>query len=114
MSLINTMKSRGGYGYIAGSCANCKKVVFEALATLDDAYNVWIGKCPHCSALNYLGMTGLRGYSSSGMDLVLPTDEEKAANSLPVECPTSGPCGRPADQHGTVLGEIAHKLRTTD
>jgi hypothetical protein len=96
--------------YVAGKCAKCSKDVYESLWLLDDAYNVWMGKCPHCAALNFLGMTGLRGYSSSGMSLVLPTYEEAAANNLPADTPTSGPCGKPADQHGTIAGELQHRL----
>ena len=33
---------------IKGNCANCKKEVWESMLTLDDAYNVWLGKCPWC------------------------------------------------------------------
>ena len=109
--IITDMKASPRRGHIKGQCANCKKDVFESMLTLDDAYNVWMGKCPHCSALNFLALTSLRGYSSAGMDLALPTDEEKAENNLPADCPTSGPCGKPADLHGTVSGELMHKLR---
>lgn len=110
MSIISTMRDKPGHGLIPGKCAHCQKAVYESLFTLDDCYNVWLGKCPHCGALNYLAMTSLRGYGSRGMDLVLPTDEERDANDLPKDCPTSGACGRPADQHGTQAGEIYHKL----
>ena len=85
--------------------------VWESIAILDDAYNVWVGKCPACNAYNRLALTSLRGYSSRGMDLVLPTDEEREANGWPAEIPTLGACGRPADVHGTVSGELQHKLR---
>lgn len=112
MSLISDMKKVGGRGMVPGSCANCHQPVFESLSLLDDAYNVWLGKCPHCAALNFLRLTGLRGYSSSGMDLVLPTDEERVANDLPADCPTSGATGRPADVHGSISGELAHQLST--
>jgi hypothetical protein len=95
---------------VPGNCAKCGERVYESMFTLDDAYNVWAGKCPHCGAINRLGLTGLRGYSSQGMDLVLPTDEEKAANDMPADCPTSGSRG-PATQHGSNLGELAHRLR---
>lgn len=81
---------------IGGSCAKCGKAVFESISTLDDCYNVWLGKCPHCGALNYLnaGMNSLRGYSIIGMDLVLPYDEEVEMNKLPPDTPTRGSCGR--------------------
>lgn len=111
MSIISTMQEHPKPGYIRGSCANCHFDVHESLAMLDDAYNVWLGRCPHCKALNFLAMSGLRGYSSSGMNLVLPTDEEKAENNLPADCPTSGPSGRPATAHGTISGELMHQLR---
>lgn len=109
MSITSTMRKEAARGYIKGTCAKCAGDVYESLAMLDDAYNVWMGKCPHCGALNYLAMTGLRGYSSGGMSLVLPTDEEKAANNLPVDTPTQGSKG-PATLHGTNAGEIYHKL----
>ena len=109
--MINKMSKEFQKGYISGSCANCQKVVFESLWLLDDAYNVWLGKCPHCGALNFLSMNhGLRGYSSAGMHLVLPTIEEIEPNNLPKDTPTSGLCGHSADQHGSPLGEFCHKL----
>jgi hypothetical protein len=105
-------KARRRSGDVPGECANCKRQVWEASVTLDDAYNVWIGKCPYCEALNYLSTNhGLRGYSSSEMHLVLPTDEEAAANGLPEGTPTTGPSGRPADMHGSPLGELCHKMK---
>lgn len=111
MSIISTMSSIKKRGFIPGKCANCNKDVWESSFLLDDAYNVWVGKCPHCGALNYLSLDhGLRGYSSYEMWLVLPTEEEKAANDLPKDCPTSGFCGKPADIHGTNLGELCHRL----
>ena len=97
------------HGSVRGACAACKADVYESLAMLDDAYNVWLGKCPHCGALNFLALTGLRGYSSAGMSLALPTDEEKIANNLPPDCPSQGSKG-PATLHGTIAGEIYHKL----
>ena len=109
--LICNLKARGGGGHVRGKCAKCGAEVFEELFTLDDAYNVWAGKCPHCAAINLLGLTGLRGYSKNAMDLVLPSDEERDANGLPADTPTSGAAGRPATMHGSVLGEIAHQLR---
>lgn len=109
MSLICQMRSSPGRGLIPGVCAACGKDVFEFLATLDDAYNVWAGRCPHCSAINFLALTGLRGYSSARMDLVLPTDEERDSNKLPADCPTQGSKG-PATVHGSVSGEICHQL----
>lgn len=110
MSIINTMQKDPRRGYIKGVCAHCKQPVWEELWLLDDAYNVWIGKCPHCDARNLLGMTGLRGYSSAGMDLVLPTDEEVAANDWPKDWPTQGSKG-PATCHGSNVGELLHKIR---
>ncbi len=109
-TIIEDMKKQAGFDRISGTCAKCAQMVWESLSTLDDAYNVWMGRCPYCQALNYLGLTGLRGYSSQGMDLVLPTDEEAKANNLPADTPTSGPCGKPANQHGSNLGEMCHKL----
>ncbi len=109
MSIINEMRKAPAHGFIKGACAKCAGEVYESLAMLDDAYNVWMGKCPHCGALNYLAMTGMRGYSSGGMSLVLPTDEERDANGLPPDTPTQGPRG-PATAHGTVAGEIYHQL----
>jgi len=109
--MINEMSKEPRGGYISGSCANCQKAVFESLWLLDDAYNVWLGKCPYCGALNFLSMNyGLRGYSSTGMHLVLPTTEEIESNNLPKDIPTSGPSGNPADQHGSPLGEFCHKF----
>lgn len=95
-----------------GNCANCGKEVFESQLSLDDCYNVWAGKCPHCGAINLLSMDhGLRGYDSRQMHLVLPTNEEVASNEdLPRDCPTQGSKG-PANWHGTPLGEIQHILR---
>jgi len=101
------MKKDPGLGLIQGACAACWAKVYESLAVLDDAYNVWAGRCPHCGAVNLLSMTSLRGYSSAGMTLVLPTDEERASNHLPAVCPTRGSHG-PATAHGTLAGEIGH------
>lgn len=109
MGIVNTMRATATRGCIAGKCAKCGGEVWESLALLDDAYNVWVGICPHCSAANLLGMTGLRGYSSAGMDLVLPTDEEITANNWPTDWPTQGQKG-PATFHGTIAGEILHRL----
>jgi hypothetical protein len=112
MSIISDLKTAAAQGLVKGNCAHCKIDVYEAMWLLDDAYNVWMGRCPGCKALNYLSMQhGLRGYSSVGMNLVLPTAEEVAANNLPADTITSGPCGRPADQHGTPVGEMPHRLR---
>lgn len=100
------------HGTIPGKCAKCGGAVHEALFTLDDCHNVWAGKCPHCGAINLLAMTSMRGYSSKGMDLVLPTDEEREANEeLPRDCPTSGPAGVPATPGGTVAGKLYEKFR---
>lgn len=112
--IYSDMRASPGHRYVPGKCAKCGGTVHESLALLDDAYNVWAGKCPHCKAINLLGLTSLRGYSSGGMDLVLPTDEEKEANQMPADCPTSGPSGKPADMHGTVAGEIYHQLGAMD
>jgi len=115
MSIVRVLKRIPGRGeHVSGICAHCGERVFEAMCILDDCYNVWLGKCPKCEALNCLSMShGLRGYSSQGMHLVLPTDEEVAANGWPEDTPTSGACGKPADQHGTPLGELCHRLRPT-
>lgn len=110
MSMIFTLGKENGQGRIQGKCVNCGKAVFESLSTLDDAYNVWAGRCPHCEAINMLALTGLRGYSSQGMDLVLPFDEEVKANDLPEGTPTQGKGGEP-NVHGSVLGEMLHKLK---
>lgn len=108
--IITGMKMAHGAKTVRGTCAKCGKAVFESLSILDDCYNVWAGRCPHCQALNLLAMTGLRGYSSTGMDLVLPFDEERDANQLPADTPTCGPRGEPASLHGSRLGELTHKL----
>lgn len=116
MSLISTMQKAAQHGYIKGSCAHCKGDVYESLAMLDDAYNVWLGKCPHCCALNFLGLTSLRGYSSAGMDLVLPTPEEVEQNNLPKDCPTrpNPPTAGKGMIHGTIAGELYHQLASAD
>lgn len=108
--IISDMRGAPGPRLVRGTCAGCGKDVYEALWLLDDAYNVWMGKCPFCACLNYLAMVGLRGYSSSGMNLVLPTDEEVVANNLPAGTKTRGSRG-PATSHGSVSGEILHQLR---
>ena len=95
-----------------GACASCGKTVWESLANLDDAYNVWAGKCPHCGAINLLSTEhGLRGYNGGTMYLVLPYDEERDSNGLPPDTPTRGKFGSPPTMHGSPLGEICHKLR---
>jgi len=110
--IISDLKQTSGRDRVKGNCAHCKAEVYEDLWLLDDAYNVWMGRCPICKALNYLSMNfGLRGYSSAEMRLVLPTEEEKVANNLPPDTITSGACGKPADQHGSPVGEIQHRLR---
>lgn len=110
MTIISTMKRSPGAGLIKGVCPNCDNDVYESRALLDDAYNVWLGKCPRCNALAYLSMNhGLRGYGAGGMHLVLPTIEERDSNNLPKDCPTRG-SGGPADWHGSVAGEIAHHI----
>lgn len=110
MTIISDLKTAPRSGSVKGSCAHCDATVYEDLWLLDDAYNVWMGKCPACKALNYLSMKhGLRGYSSGGMHLVLPTDEEKVANNLPADCPSQGSKG-PATAHGSPSGELCHQL----
>lgn len=113
MSIISKMRAKPERGCVQGKCAKCGAVVYESLPLLDDAYNVWVGKCPHCDAANLLGLTSLRGYSSAGMDLVLPTDEEIRDNNWPKEWPTRGSHG-PATAHGTVAGEILHQLHISE
>lgn len=73
---------------VRGECAHCGAAVYESLFFLDDAYAVWLGECPHCHALNFLSTKHGRGYSSAGMHLVLPTDDEVKRNGLPEGCPT--------------------------
>jgi DNA-directed RNA polymerase subunit RPC12/RpoP len=110
--MISDLKKAGKQDDVIGVCANCGKTVYESLWILDDSYNVYGGRCPYCKAINLLSMNhGLRGYTSQTMHLVLPTDEEKKANQLPADCPTSGPAGVPADRHGSRLGEISHRMR---
>lgn len=104
------MITESEYEQLLTKAVECKPV-FESLWLLDDAYNVWVGKCPHCDAHAFLSMQSLRGYNSAGMQLVLPTDEERDSNDLPKDCPTRGSKG-PADLHGTVAGEIYHRLNT--
>jgi hypothetical protein len=112
MTIISDLKTVGRGESVKGNCAHCKAEVYEDLWLLDDAYNVWMGRCPSCKALNYLSTNhGLRGYSSGGMHLVLPTAEEITANNLPPDTITSGACGRPADMHGSPAGELCHRLR---
>jgi hypothetical protein len=110
MSLIFDLERSAGPGMVRGECANCGAEVFEARVTLDDAYNVWVGRCHSCSALNFLSMSyGLRGYDAACMKLVLPTDEEKRDNGLPDDCPTRGPGGA-RGQFGTAAGFILHQI----
>lgn len=112
--IISDMQTKPFARCVHGACAKCGEQVYESLFLLDDAYNVWMGRCPHCGALNYLSMNhGLRGYSSQGMFLVLPTDEEAAANKLPAGTPTQGSKG-PATAHGSPSGELLHQLRLTE
>lgn len=111
MSLINDMKAAAQAQHVNGQCANCHVEVWEALWLLDDAYNVWVGRCPGCKALNFLSMRhGLRGYTSTAMQhLVLPTLEEIDANGFPKDTPTAGK-GGPANAHGSPAGELMHRL----
>lgn len=110
MSIISTMQAVRRHGDIPGTCPHCKREVYESLMLLDDAYNVWCGKCPHCGAHSFLGLNSLRGYSRAGMTLWLPTDEERDSNELPKDTPTRGATGRPANFHGTQAGEIYRRL----
>lgn len=75
--------------HVAGKCAHCGVVVWEALVRLDDAYAVWAGRCPHCQGINLLTTRQGRGYHSSGMTLVKPTAEEIA--EYPELAPTVQP-----------------------
>lgn len=112
VSIISNLKTAPAHDRTNGNCANCKAEVYEDIWLLDDAYNVWMGRCTACNALNYLSMNhGLRGYSRADMHLVLPTAEEIVANNLPPDTITSGPSGKPADSHGSPAGEILHRLR---
>lgn len=97
-------------GTVSGECAACHKVVHELLCLLDDAYNVWKGVCPYCGAWNFLSMNhGLRGYSSGGMHLVLPTPEEAEANGLPDGVPLADSKG-PVNAKGSPLAQFCEKL----
>ena len=109
--IVSDLKTAPRSGRCKGACANCQAEVYEDLLVLDDAYNVWMGRCPSCKALNYLSMNFyLRGYTREEMRLVLPTAEEIAANGLPPDTPSSGVSGKPATAHGTLAGELAHTL----
>lgn len=110
MIIMGLSKTKSG-DEIKGACANCNESVYESLFTLDDAYNVWAGKCPFCNAINLLSTDSLRGYCSSGIDLVLPFDEEIEPNGLPNDTPTQGKSGQPADMRGSQLGELLSKIR---
>lgn len=91
MLLMPLQKQPGRYKSISGICANCQTAVYESLATLDDVYAVWWGICPYCNAINGLDLTkGLRGYSSVGMDLTLPKNEEVVMNDMPPGTLTKG------------------------
>lgn len=113
MILSKLSKIKDNSSDTKGTCAGCSKEVFESQALLDDCYNVWAGECPHCEAVNLLSMSSLRGYSSTGMDLVLPTEEEMDSNELLTQrkgkIPTQGSKG-PAIYHGTQSGELCHQL----
>lgn len=115
--LILTMRTTKTRDDIPGKCAKCAVTVYERLVTLDDAYNVWAGKCPACGAINLLALSGLRGYSSSGMELVLPTACEVADphNGLPADTPSTACTGDHPDGmiHGSIAGELMHRLRET-
>jgi hypothetical protein len=114
--IISTLRTKAGNHSVSGVCAKCELEVFESESLLNDAYNVWWGRCPGCGALNLLSLNhGLRGYGGGVMHLVLPTDEEVTANpGIPADTPTSGASGKPATLHGSVLGEISHQLMGGD
>ena len=40
------MRTAPGRGLLRGTCANCKKDVYESKWILDDAYNVWVKARP--------------------------------------------------------------------
>lgn len=112
MTLIRKMFPEAGADRLRGECAKCAKPAFEERWILDDAYNAWMGRCPHCSALNYLSMThGLRGYDGTQMHLVLPTDEEVRDNHLPPDTPTRGPGGATTanGSMGSLIGSMLEK-----
>lgn len=111
MPMIFDLKKQKIRDAIPGNCGNCKSEVWQSLSVLDDTYNVWMGKCPHCQALNFLSTNyGLRGYDSTKMMLELPYDEEVEANDLPKDIPTQGKKGEPANMHGSPAGEIYFQL----
>jgi hypothetical protein len=115
LSIISTMRATPAERFVEGTCPapDCKKPVYESLARLDDCYNVWVGRCPHCGAHSFLALSSLRGYNSTRMDLWLPTDEERDSNELPADIPTRGPSRSQEPMiHGTIAGEIHHRLRT--
>jgi hypothetical protein len=76
---------------LPGTCAKCNGAVYESVDVLDDCYAVWMGRCPHCQALNFLSTRHGRGYDSKRMHLVLPTPEEIANNQLPADTSTAPP-----------------------
>lgn len=99
MAIISTMKTVASTRpkMVPETCAKCGKQAWESLALLDDAYAVWIGKCPHCGAHNLLDFSkGGRGYHSGGMALTLPTKDEIEQNGWPEDWPTCDGPGRPA------------------
>lgn len=80
--------SRMDAGDMMGECANCHKVCREHSAIIDDCYAVYRGRCPYCNALNLLDNEKGRGYSGTGMHLVLPTDHEIRMNDWETDVPT--------------------------
>jgi len=80
-------------GDIPGECANCGKIIYADQRTLDDAYGVWRGVCPHCEAVNLLASQkmAMRGYTSKKMFLVLPTDHEMKMNNW-TDTEITSPC----------------------
>jgi len=102
------MEKAPGRGRASGICANCGKAVFEILAVLDDAYNVYWGICPHCEAANALDFSRGRGYTSTTLHLVLPTNEEVIMSNLPSRWPTRG-WDNPANEGKTKEQLIARR-----
>jgi hypothetical protein len=80
-------------GDTLGECANCHKVVKEYQYILDDCYGVYRGRCPHCNAVNLLDFSKGRGYTSSEIFCVLPTDIEIEMNKWEADIPFTN-CAR--------------------
>jgi hypothetical protein len=118
VTILSDLQREPGGRHVQGQCAKCYGVVWESLWILDDAFNAYAGRCPHCGAINLLSMDKtLRGYDMNHVWLVLPTDEEAEANKLHEaaqrrglpRAPTRGP-GGPVEPIGTLAGAIARRL----